>query len=206
MIEGYNELNQNISSTIEMIENVSTASREQEGGIKQINDAITTLDQATQKNANVAEEISNMSSLIATMSNSLVTAASRASFIEAAREEVCNVDLVYDTAKIKVNVLGLKDHVYSKLGEKTKWNATVSKSLDKFINEFETKHQGQAIESIAELKKLNSSFATKLQALIDANANNEANSNLNEKAKEVEIESLKIFGTLNRLKKDICNK
>jgi len=206
MIEGYNELNQNISSTIEMIENVSTASKEQESGIKQINDAVTTLDHATQQNASVAEEISNMSSLIASMSNSLVTAASRASFIEEAREEVCNVELVYDTAKVKVNVLGLKDHVYSKLGTKERWTATLSKSLDKFITEFESKHEGQGIEAVDELKRLNSSFTNKLQELIDANANNESNDVLNEKAKEVELESLKIFGTLNRLKRDVCNK
>ena len=204
MIEGYHELNQNISDTIEMIENVSTASREQEGGIRQINDAITTLDQATQQNASVAEEISHMSAQIANMSNSLVTAASRASFLQDTKEQVCDVDLVYDTAKVKVNVLGVKDGVYSKLGDKNRWNASTSKALAEFINNFEANYQGKATSSIAELKNLNNGFATKLQLLIDANANNESNSVLNEKAKDVEIESLKIFGTLNKLKKDVC--
>ncbi len=90
------KLNTNIKSTIEKIEYVETASKEQEGGIVQINDAITMLDKATQENAHVAEQISNMSNQIADMSNSLVTAASRASFLQEAREEVCNVDLVFD--------------------------------------------------------------------------------------------------------------
>ncbi|RXJ79026.1 methyl-accepting chemotaxis protein [Arcobacter sp. F2176] len=206
MIEGYNELNQNVTDTIVMIDNVSNAAKEQEAGIRQINDAVTTLDQATQQNAGVAEDISNMSRLIANMSNSLVTAASRASFIQDAREQVCNVDLVYDAAKVKVNVLELKDQAYSRLGEKTKWSATPSEVLSTFISNFEATYNIEASNSLEELKTLNSSLARKIQALTDANANNEANNILNEKAKEVEIESLRIFGTLNTLKKEVCNK
>ncbi|WP_428024640.1 methyl-accepting chemotaxis protein [Arcobacter sp.] len=206
MIEGYTELNQNISATIEMIENVSTASKEQEAGIVQINDAITTLDQATQENASVAEEISHMSSLIANMSNSLVTAASRASFIEESREQVCDIDLVYDTANVKVKILELKDRIFAKLGTKEKFKINDSKELTTFINNFENNYQGKATENVTNLKKSNIALTTKLQALIDANANNESNNVLNEKAKEVDAESAKIFDILNRLKKDICDK
>ena len=105
MIEGYKELNDNISSTIVTIDEVARASKEQERGIVQINDAINLLDQATQKNAQVADQISSMSSNIANMSNSLVTAASRASFLQGALDIVCDVDLVYDTALLKVSLL-----------------------------------------------------------------------------------------------------
>ncbi len=206
MIDGYNELNQNISDTIEMIENVATASREQESGISQINDAITTLDRATQQNASVADEISHMSAQIASMSSSLVTAASRASFLPESREEVSNVDLVYDTAKVKVGILGIKDEVYSKLGTYKKWEAKNSMALSNFINDFENGDIKVSTDAIKTLKELNRSFALKLQDLIDANANKESNSTLNEKAKQVEIESLRIFGTLNKLKRDVSNK
>jgi len=56
MIKGYTDLNSNIDKTIELISDVSNASREQEQGIVQINDAINSLDQQTQKNAAVANE------------------------------------------------------------------------------------------------------------------------------------------------------
>jgi methyl-accepting chemotaxis protein len=204
MIEGYNELNQNISNTIEMIESVSTASKEQEGGITQINDAITTLDQATQQNASVAEEISKMSTVIADMSNSLVTAASNASFLEEARGQVADVDLVYDTAKVKVHILEQKDDIFAKLGTKEKWATSNSKSLTTFINEFEGKYPGQASESMESLKKLSQILTTKLQALIDANANNETNAALAQKAKEADDETMKIFNVLNEVKKEVC--
>jgi len=70
MIEGYNELNINISSTIDLIEKVTIASKEQETGIVQINDSITQLDSLTQKNAQntaIADEISKKTKGIATM-------------------------------------------------------------------------------------------------------------------------------------------
>ncbi len=204
MITGYEELNTNIGSTIEKIEDVANASKEQERGITQINDAVNLLDQATQQNAQVAEEISEMSNKIANMSSSLVTAASRASFLEEAREEVCNVDLVYDTAKLKVNVLGLKDNVYSKLGSYENWTTKNCDTITTWMNEYVNTNPNADYQSLEELKKLNNNLTLKLQALINANANKESNEVLNEKAKEVEIESLRIFGNLNRLKKDAC--
>ena len=54
MITGYGELNANISKTIEIIKDVEMASKEQLSGIEQINNAVSQLDQQTQKNANVA--------------------------------------------------------------------------------------------------------------------------------------------------------
>ncbi len=51
MIEGYTTLNENISTTIDLIQNVTVASKEQSAGMVQINDAVNNLDQITQKNA-----------------------------------------------------------------------------------------------------------------------------------------------------------
>jgi len=56
MIDGYTSLNQNISKTINLIENVETASKEQLLGIQQINDAVNSLDQQTQQNAVIASQ------------------------------------------------------------------------------------------------------------------------------------------------------
>ena len=203
MIGGYDILNKNIKFTIEKINFVANASKEQERGITQINDAVNTLDSATQQNAQVAEEISKMSTQIADMSNSLVTAASRANFLEEAKNEVCNVDLVYDTAKLKVDVLDIKDNVYTKLGTYENWVAKGSHELDKWIENY-IKINPEAQHSLEDLKVLNNKLTTKLQDLIEANANKESNDVLNEKAKAIELESLKIFETLNYLKKEAC--
>jgi methyl-accepting chemotaxis protein len=56
MIHGYKELNENISQTINLIQDIEMSSKEQLLGIEQINDAVTQLDQETQQNAAVASQ------------------------------------------------------------------------------------------------------------------------------------------------------
>jgi len=56
MIQGYNGLNENINKTIELISDISVSSKEQQSGIVQINDAVTALDQQTQRNAATASK------------------------------------------------------------------------------------------------------------------------------------------------------
>jgi len=54
MIDGYSSLNKSITKTIELISDIETASKEQQAGIIQINDAVNSLDRQTQENANIA--------------------------------------------------------------------------------------------------------------------------------------------------------
>ncbi len=56
MIEGYKELNLNITNTINLISDIEMSSKEQLTGIEQINDAVTQLDQQTQQNAMSASQ------------------------------------------------------------------------------------------------------------------------------------------------------
>jgi len=56
MISGYTILNENITQTIDLIQSVELASKEQLLGINQINDAVNSLDQQTQKNAVIASK------------------------------------------------------------------------------------------------------------------------------------------------------
>ncbi len=56
MIKGYEELNENITKTINLISDIEVASKEQLSGIEQINVAITQLDSQTQENAMVANQ------------------------------------------------------------------------------------------------------------------------------------------------------
>ncbi len=206
MIKGYEDLNNNISQTISTINDVTRASKEQEKGIIQINDAINTLDQATQKNAQVADQISVMALNISNMSNSLVTAASRASFLKDTMDKVCNVDLVYDTALLKVNLLNTKDNVYAQLGSLKNFQIKENSSL----KEWAEKHSssGKKIDSqlMNDIENLNVKFHENLQKFVVANSNKESNESLNKKAKDVETDTLEIFENLNNVKKVACKK
>ena len=63
MINGYQELNQNINQTIHLIQDIQNASQEQLLGIEQINDAVTQLDQQTQQNAAVASQTQDIAEI-----------------------------------------------------------------------------------------------------------------------------------------------
>jgi methyl-accepting chemotaxis protein len=80
MISGYLELNNHITQTIKLIEDVSHASKEQETGIIQINDTISKLDQVTQQNASEANNVSTVASEVLKIAQELVNSANGKKF------------------------------------------------------------------------------------------------------------------------------
>jgi methyl-accepting chemotaxis protein len=80
MIEGYNGLNHNISKTLELISAVETASKEQQAGIVQINDAVNSLDRQTQENANIASQTNDIASQTDEISKLVVSSANEKEF------------------------------------------------------------------------------------------------------------------------------
>ena len=72
MIEGYKELNKNISETIHIIEDVSKASKEQMTGIEQINDAVNMLDRVTQENASESNHVKTIAISVSQLAHELL--------------------------------------------------------------------------------------------------------------------------------------
>jgi methyl-accepting chemotaxis protein len=204
MIDGFNHLNDDISNTITLINSVSKLSKEQEQSIININVAVAKMDRSTKDNASVSKNISNMSSDIEHMSENLVNAASNASFLQETRKQVCNVELIYEISNLKVALLDYKDKVYAQLADKTFSKVDRFTKLDTWLDEYENKHSDANSELIQTLKAMNSSLYDYLNSLLEACVNNNNNDSINEFAKKVEIESMRIFGTLNKIKEDNC--
>ena len=80
MINGYKELNKNISETINIIEDVSGASKEQMLGIEQINQAVNMLDRVTQENAFESNQIKEISQSVSKLAYELLTDAKSKKF------------------------------------------------------------------------------------------------------------------------------
>ncbi len=81
MISGYTGLNENISKTIELINDVESSSKEQQLGIQQINDAVAQLDQQTQQNANIASQTHDVAVQTDTIAKLVVSSANEKEFI-----------------------------------------------------------------------------------------------------------------------------
>lgn len=80
MIDGYKELNKNISETINIIEDVSGASKEQMLGIEQINQSVNMLDRVTQENAFESNQIKEISQSVSKLAYDLLTDAKSKKF------------------------------------------------------------------------------------------------------------------------------
>ena len=80
MIKDYEVLNNHISETINIIHDVSVASKEQMSGIEQINDTVTMLDRVTQENAIETNQITSIATEVSIMANNLVNDAKNKKF------------------------------------------------------------------------------------------------------------------------------
>ena len=80
MIDGYKQLNGNIIHTINLIQDIQNASKEQLLGIEQINDAVNQLDQQTQQNAAVASQTHDVAVLTDQIAKLVVTNADEKEF------------------------------------------------------------------------------------------------------------------------------
>jgi methyl-accepting chemotaxis protein len=81
MINGYKNLNQNITHTINLISDIEMASKEQLEGIEQINDAVNILDTKTQENAIIASETNNIAMVTHQISKLVVSNADSKEFV-----------------------------------------------------------------------------------------------------------------------------
>jgi len=204
MIDGYQQLNENIDNTTNLIGEVTKSSEEQQSAIIQINDAITHLDQATQKNSAVATDISGLSSGIEEMSTNLLNAASKASFLQETRKQVCDVDLIYEIADLKVALFNYKDDVYAQLATFNDNDIEEFKELNIWLDTYVTNHPQIEQSVVDKLKGMNKLLFNNISNLMNACAKKESNDIINGYAKEVEIESMRIFGTLNQIKESRC--
>ena len=80
MIKGYAQLNENITITLDLIQNVTTASKEQATGMIQINDAVNSLDQITQQNAQNASSANEIAQKTLLISNTIIEQADAKEF------------------------------------------------------------------------------------------------------------------------------
>ncbi|MDX9742716.1 MAG: methyl-accepting chemotaxis protein [Arcobacteraceae bacterium] len=81
MISGYTTLNDNIEQTINLIKDVEMASKEQLLGINQINDAVNSLDQQTQRNAMIASQTHDVAVDTDTIAKLVVSSANEKEFL-----------------------------------------------------------------------------------------------------------------------------
>ncbi|MCK9336817.1 MAG: methyl-accepting chemotaxis protein [Arcobacteraceae bacterium] len=205
MIKGYQALNQNIQSTVHLINDIANASKEQQEGLEQINDAVTELDQATQQNAAEASKISDLVQEVSKLSNDLVTAASRAKFKPEARQQVSDVELVFQTAKLKNDHIRFKMTNFHKLDDRKAVTVTDHHScaLGKWVDEqLRANKPFTKTSSWQEFMNNHLTVHQKVKEYMDKSALNATNHELKKISQEIEHATIGVFKGLNQVKID----
>jgi methyl-accepting chemotaxis protein len=206
MIDGYHELNIKINNNKEIIDMVSMASQEQSKGIAQINDAINVLDKNTQENASDATNIAGLSQEVNDLATRLISVAHHASYKESAREQVCDVDMVYKLNRLKLDHLKFKTDNFMKLNDRTTFKVTTEHdcALAKWISAQERDGaQYTKTQNWKELGRAHILVHEKVQEYINKNATHTSNERLlaigNEIEKGVEVVTNKVAETFDNL-------
>ena len=207
MISGYTILNTKINETISLIEDVSQASREEEKGIIQINDAVNALDQATQVNANSATTISGLANEVSKLSDTLLQIADRAKFKISTKEEIQDIDLVFNISKLKNDHIKFKMVNFEKVGTtKTAWTVTkpTECALGKWLIEQEnTGKSFTKTDNWSQLKVHHNLVHSSVQDYINEDCKADPDKNiLNNFSSTLDSATSNVFKSLDQLKKD----
>lgn len=207
MIDGYKELSKKIDDTISLISNIKDASKEQEEGIHQINDAINHLDKVTQENALQANQINSLSHEVSELSSKLIQAASLAEYSKQTKDYICNVDLVFKTAKLKNDHIRFKETNFAKLGKNETWTVVSHHdcALGKWIDESERNSEKYTqTQSWNTLKQYHADMHNSVQTYVNEDVKEISHVNLKDLAIKIEDITQHIFDELNMVKKNTC--
>ncbi|MGA1932777.1 methyl-accepting chemotaxis protein [Arcobacter sp. YIC-464] len=208
MIEGFNKLDTNITTTIELISEVANATKEQQEAMNQINDTVNSLDQATQSNAQLASEISQMAKTTQELSIQLQGAVDRTAFDADAKRRVCNTDYIFDLNKLKSDHINFKNVNFSdcKVGNKFKVKDHTQCDMGKWL--IASEEQGLEFtksELWQELKATHQRFHHMVQDSVDLYAEGYENGQIISVTENIELQINVIFELLDKLKEHNCD-
>ncbi|MDN5087654.1 methyl-accepting chemotaxis protein, partial [Aliarcobacter butzleri] len=205
MIEGYNELNENIDITIKLIEDVATASKEQQLAMTQINDTVNSLDKATQQNANLASTISEMANKTSQLVVHLDDTIKQTSFDRNAHKRICDTTMIIDINKLKSDHINFKNMNFSQAKEGFKFTVKNHHecNLGKWIDENQDKKFAKSKEW-EDLKLAHKNVHNLVQEVVNLYAQKSDNKQIFEVTKEIEENIETVFDLLNRIREINC--
>lgn len=206
MIQGYAVLNKNIANQIEIIQEVSNASDEQKQAIEQINDAVTQLDQTTQQNAAAAAQINSQSNHIESLSQKLVDVVKHTTYIEDAKQQVCDIDLMFTLNSLKLDHINFKDTNYKQLDSKKVWRVKKETECKLGLWILEQEQNNQVFtktENWTSLKQAHMHVHQGVQEIIEDNANGNVQGMLS-KSLEIDKAISDVFWRIQKTKRENC--
>ncbi|MGE3299553.1 MAG: methyl-accepting chemotaxis protein [Arcobacter sp.] len=206
MIEGYNELNENIVVTTKLIDDVATASKEQQKAMAQINDTVNSLDQATQQNAALASTINDMAVKTSTLVTQLESTINQTSFDKNAHKRVCDTNLIIDINRLKSDHINFKNVNFAQCKEGFKFTVKNAHecNLGKWIDSNENKAFAKTKEW-EDLKIAHKKVHELVQETVYLYAAKAENEKIFSTTKEMENNIEIVFDLLNKIREINCS-
>ncbi|WP_419782658.1 methyl-accepting chemotaxis protein [Malaciobacter marinus] len=205
MLNGYNQLDETIKTTIDLIAEVANASKEQQTAITQINDTVNSLDKATQENASLATNISSMAQNTQNLVQNLNNVISSTTYNEDSKKRICDPAMIFTLNRLKSDHIVFKNHNFfkCKLGADFKVTNHHNCKLGKWIDEHENEPYAKSSEW-QELLKLHKGIHEKVQVTVDYYGQGRDNSEILNQAQEVENDITRVFEVLDKIKELHC--
>ncbi len=109
MEEGVNTLNSNIERTLIMINDISTASKEQNQGIRLISENMNNMDKNIQNNATIMQDVENISNVAKNVSNHLLGIVKQTQINKKSLARNNNPEIILQFSKLKMAHVDFKD-------------------------------------------------------------------------------------------------
>ncbi|WP_407923312.1 CZB domain-containing protein [Arcobacter suis] len=154
-----------------------------------------------------ANQINSLSQEVSELSTKLIQAANFAEYSKQTRDYICDVDLVFKTAKLKNDHIRFKETNFAKLGKNETWSVVSHHdcALGKWIDESERSIQKYTnTESWNSLKRYHEDIHKSVQTYINEDVKKTADINLKDLAIKIENITQHIFDELNMVKKNAC--
>ena len=205
MLQGYNALDDNINQTIELIEEVANATKEQQNAIVQINDTVNSLDKATQENASLASNISVMAQNTQELVEQLKNAVSNTTYNEQSKKRICDPALIFTANKLKSDHIVFKDNNFNNCGVGKNFTVKTHSECDlgKWINAHKNEKFAQT-PAWNELLKVHEDVHSKVQKTVDLYAVGASNEEIFTYTKDVEQSATKVFALMDKLREVNC--
>ena len=203
MITGYESLSAKIDNTTTLVKELEHSSLIQQNGINQINKEVHILEDNVKINAQNSQNIAQLSFEISQLSKKLAHTASQSNYNIKAKDQVCDIDLVYATAKLKNGIIKFKNHHFKALSSYK--NSTIDSHEKTFLGEWiQTQESSNKpfvhFEMWQQLKQFNQEYTQNIQKYITLSAKKVNNDELIQISTQIEQLTISIFDTLNELK------
>ena len=205
MVDSFNFLNERVLEITNVVDEVTHATKEQMTAIGQINSAINELDKTTQENANSSEIVSNQAMALSEISEQLISVIHRTQFDKSKSNGVCDVNLVYDTTKLKLDHISFKENSFKHIGDGKQF--TVKTHNECALGKWMEEHEGEDYTKNVDwqtLHKAHEQVHSKVQEFINIDAQDKTNPKLTDIANCIEENTTIVFEMIDKTKKHRC--